>query len=233
MNSPSNPTGAMIDATRLEAILGVVRAHPQVVVLFDEIYDRIVYPPNVFATPLAIAPDLRDRIVVVNGGSKTYAMTGLRIGWALAPASLIGAMSTLQGRSTSNASSVVQQALKAALLGDQEPVEAMVRTYERRRDELVAGLRRIEGIRCFLPKGAFYAFPNVAGCFGKRAPDGSSITSASDLCSFLLAHHDLVLVPGEPFGSSEHVRLSYATDDETLARGLERFARGVASLASS
>ncbi len=230
LNSPSNPTGALYGREELASLLDVIRAHPQVVLVFDEIYDQIVYPPATFVSPLDLAPDLADRMVVINGGSKTYAMTGLRIGWALAPKDLIKAMSKIQGQSTSNPSAPVQHALVAALQGDQSVVEVMRAAFEVRRDRVGELLAATDGVHCFTPRGAFYAFPNVAAHLGKTSSSGAVIHSAAELCTHLLEACDLVVVPGNPFGAPTNVRLSFATEPEIIERGLERFAAGLAEL---
>lgn len=233
LNSPANPTGAAYDRAQMEALVDALRPHPNVVVIFDEIYDRIVYPPHAFVSPLDVAPDFSDRAVIVNGGSKTYAMTGLRIGWAVAPEPLVKAMSKLQGQSTSNASAPVQHALVAALEGDQSFVDRMRDAFGQRRDRIVSRLRAIDGVTCFEPKGAFYAFPNVEAFFGRRAPDGSPIQTARELCEHLVANQELVVVPGEPFGAPGNIRLSFATDMDTIERGLDRLEAGLAALTST
>lgn len=230
LNSPSNPTGGAYDRAQLGALLEVLREAPDVVLFFDEIYDRIVYPPAEFCSPLDLDPDFAGRTIIVNGGSKTFAMTGLRIGWAVGPEPLVKAMSKLQGQSTSNASAPVQHAIVAALEGDQSFVDDMREAFRARRDFVVRELRGMESVTCFEPKGAFYAFPNVGAHFGRVAPDGSVIRSASDLCEYLVASRELVIVPGEPFGAPEHVRLSFATDEKTLKRGLELLSAGLADL---
>lgn len=230
LNSPGNPTGATIDRTQMEAILEVLAPRDDIALIFDEIYDRIVYPPAEFVSPLDVDPGVRDRTVIVNGCSKTYAMTGLRIGWALAPEPLIRAMSKIQGQTTSNASAPVQHALIAALEGDQGGVETMRAAFEQRRAIATEAMTRIDGLGYFEPRGAFYAFPNVAAHFGKKTSEGQTIESATDLCEHLVAHHDLVIVPGEPFGAPDHVRLSFACDDETLRRGLHRLKKALEDL---
>lgn len=230
LNSPANPTGAAYDRRQMEALLEVLRPRPDVVLIFDEIYDRIVYPPHAFVSPLDIDPGFADRTVVVNGGSKTYAMTGLRIGWAVAPEPLIKAMSKLQGQSTSNASAPVQHALVAALQGDQRCVDHMREAFVRRRDRIVHRLRAIDGVTCFEPKGAFYVFPSVERFFGRRTPSGGPVRTATELCEHLVGEQELVVVPGEPFGAPGNIRLSFATDLDTIERGLDRLEAGLASL---
>lgn len=230
LNAPANPTGAAYDREQLEALLEVLRPYPQVVLIFDEIYDRIVYPPHAFVSPVDVAPDFAERTVVVNGGSKAYAMTGLRIGWAVGPTPLIKAMAKLQGQSTSNASAPVQHALVAALEGDQSFVERMRDAFQERRDRTVTRLKAMSGVSCFEPKGAFYAFPDVSSFLGRRTPDGAAVESARDLCEHLVAHQELVVVPGDPFGAPGNVRLSFAADLETIERGLDRLEAGLGAL---
>lgn len=232
LNSPANPTGAVYDRSGLEALLGVISARDDVVLIFDEIYDRIVYPPAEFVSPLDVARDFMPRTIVVNGCSKTYAMTGLRAGWAFGPEALITAMSKIQGQTTSNTSAPVQHAMVAALEGDQSFVETMRTAFERRKRIALDALSRMEGVTCFEPRGAFYVFPDIGALLGRRTPGGEVIESATQLCEYLVSSQELVIVPGEPFGSSRHVRLSFATDEATLSRGLERLGAGLKSLRS-
>ena len=222
LNSPSNPSGAVYSAEELAALADVLRKHEDVVVIADEIYDRFVYGDRSFTSILDVAPDLADRTLVVNGCSKTYAMTGLRIGWAVGPKPLIGALTRLQGQSTSNASAPMQHGALAAITGDQTPVEEMIRAFDVRRRFVVGRLQAIPGVTCFEPGGAFYALPNVSSYVGRTLPDGSTIDDAFAITAHLLHDHGLVVVPGGPFGAPNHIRLSFATDMATLTKGLDR-----------
>ncbi len=222
LNSPSNPSGALYSAARMSALADVIREHPDVVVIADEIYDRFVYGDAAYVSILDVAPDLAERTLLVNGCSKTYAMTGLRIGWACGPKPLVGALTRLQGQSTSNASSPMQQGALAALTGDQTPVEEMVRAFDIRRRFVVGRLQAIPGVTCFEPSGAFYVLPNLSSYVGRTLPDGSPIEDTFPITAHLLHDHGLVVVPGGPFGAPNHIRLSFAADMEQLTKGLDR-----------
>lgn len=222
LNSPSNPSGAVYSAERMNAIASVLRKHPDVVIIADEIYDRFVYGDASYTSILDVAPDLAERILLINGCSKTYAMTGLRIGWAVGPKLLIGAMSRLQGQSTSNASAPMQAGALAAITGDQTPVEEMVRAFDVRRRFVVGRLQAIPGVTCFEPAGAFYVLPSLASYVGRTLPDGSPIDDTFPITAHLLHDHGLVVVPGGPFGAPNHIRLSFAADMENLTKGLDR-----------
>jgi aspartate aminotransferase len=229
VNSPSNPSGAMLSADDLWGLVSVLRPRDDVWLLFDEIYDRLVYE-GTFTSPFEVAPELAHRFIVINGGSKTYAMTGIRIGYAVGPVELIQAMSKLQGQSTSNASAPSQYGLLAALEGDQGCVETMRQAFLGRRDRMVERLEAMPDVSCYRPHGAFYCFPRVSGLFGRRPPNGRPIEGASDVAAYLLASEKVVVVPGEPFGSPDHVRLSYAVSDDVAAEALTRMARAFAAL---
>ncbi|WP_025323147.1 pyridoxal phosphate-dependent aminotransferase [Deferrisoma camini] len=230
INSPSNPTGALYRAEHLEALADVIRGR-DLVVVSDDIYHRLVYGDERFVSILEVAPDLRDRTVIVNGVSKTYAMTGWRIGYAAGPAEVIRAMEALQSQSTSNPTSFAQKGAVAALIGDQACVEEMRRAFARRRDLIVEALNRIPGVTCRRPEGAFYVFPNVSGLFGRRWGD-RGIGAPADLAAFLLDEARVAVVPGEAFGSSEHLRMSYATSEDAIREGVGRFAEAVGRLST-
>lgn len=230
LNSPSNPTGAAYSAFQLKAIADVLRRHPQVTVISDEIYRRFVYDNAAETSLLRVAPDLQDRTIVVDGCSKTYAMTGLRIGWAAGPRNVISAMARLQGQSTSCAATPSQHAAIAALDGDQTWVAEMVETFDVRRRFTVGRLRAIPGVTCFDPPGAFYAFPGFEAYVGRRLPDGTEIRDAFTISAHLLHDHGLVVVPGKPFGAPMHLRLSFATDMAALAKGLDRLHAALAAV---
>ncbi len=230
LNSPSNPSGAVYSEDQLKELAEVLRKHPEVTIISDEIYDRFVYGSGAAPSILSVAPDLKDRVLIINGCSKTYAMTGLRIGWAVGPQPLISAMSKLQGQSTSNASAPMQYAALEAITGDQSVVTRMVEAFERRRNFVVGRLRAMPDVTCFEPGGAFYAFPNLSAYVGRNLPDGSRIDDASALAGYLLHEFALVVVPGRPFGAPNHIRISFATDMDTLTRGLDRLQKALSTL---
>jgi aspartate aminotransferase len=215
LNSPSNPAGSVINAEDLTAIVRLAARH-NIFVLSDECYAYLDYTGHRFSLGSLTAE--KERMLIVGSLSKTYAMTGWRLGFAMGPKWLISAMQKLQSQSTSNPTSVVQKAAVAALTGPQECVEEMRTEYIRLRDHVVAGLRSIPGIQCVLPQGAFYAYPNISA-FLKEA-DGQR--TAADFAGRLLREAGVVVVPGEAFGTEEHLRISYATSITELDKGIER-----------
>jgi aspartate aminotransferase len=225
--SPSNPTGAAYPEPALRALLEVLRAH-DCWIIADEIYGELVYDGFRHVSVAALAPDLADRIVIVDGVSKTYAMTGWRIGWSIAPAPLARALDVMQGQSTTNAAAVAQHAAVAALTGPQEEVERMRRTFERRRDAMVAGLNAIPGIRCRVPEGAFYAFADCRGLFGIEH-GGQTVTDDRQLLRFMLERAHVAAVPGSAFAAPGYFRFSYATSEERIAAGLASLRAAVES----
>jgi aspartate aminotransferase len=222
LNSPSNPSGAVMSP---EDMTEVVRlAHERGIwVLSDECYVYLNYTGKNFS--VGSLRDYRERMVVLGSLSKTYAMTGWRLGYALAPAPVVSAMAKLQSQSTSNPTSIAQKAAVAALKGPQECVEQMRREYIELRDHVVGGLRSIPGVTCVQPEGAFYAYPNVSSFFR-----GGKVKSASDVAGKLLREAHVATVPGEGFGTSDHIRVSYATSKSELDRGLERMRKWFATL---
>ena len=220
VNSPGNPTGATYDRATLEGIADVALRH-DLVIISDEIYEKILYDGARHCSIATLGPDVAARTVVVNGVSKAYAMTGWRIGYAAGPKDLITAMANIQSQSTSNPSSISQKAAVAALQGGGAFTQRMVVEFDRRRRLMVERLNKMPGVSCRMPSGAFYAFPNIAGVFTRRHQRGP-ITSAAELAAYLLTEARVAVVPGEPFGSSSHLRLSYATGIEVIARGLDR-----------
>jgi aspartate aminotransferase len=217
LNAPNNPTGAAYDAAQLAALAEVLRRHPHVWVFSDEIYEHLRYDGLGSVSIAAVAPDLADRVLVMSGVSKTYAMTGWRIGFCGGPAGLIRAMAVVQSHATSGISTVGQAAATAVLDGDQAMVAEMVAAYHRRRDLVVGMLRQAPGITCAVPEGAFYVFPSIAGCIGRVSAGGRAIETDRDFALALLEERHVALVHGAAFGMSPHVRISYATDDATLA----------------
>lgn len=226
VNSPSNPTGAVYSEAELRA-LGEAAAARGLVVFSDDIYEHISDRPAPHIG--ALVPALRERLVALNSVSKTYAMTGWRIGYTAAPAEVIRAMTTLQSQSTSNPSSIAQAAAAAALGGPQDSVRTMAAEFRRRRDVVVERLRAIPGVETTRPEGAFYVFPDMAACLRRRGPDGR-IATAADLATYLLRHADVAVVPGESFGAPTHIRISYATSLEALEDGIARIGRAVGAL---
>lgn len=220
INSPCNPTGATYGRKMLEQIAAIAVRH-DILVISDEIYEKIIYDGATHISIATLGPEIAARTVVINGVSKAYAMTGWRIGYAAGPKDLITAMGNIQSQSTSNACSISQKAAVAALRFGEPFTKQMVAEFDRRRRAIVEGLNKIPGVSCRMPGGAFYAFPNIKGVLGKRGPTGS-INSPTDLATYLLKDAHIAAVPGEPFGSQEHIRLSYATSMEMITRGLDR-----------
>jgi aspartate aminotransferase len=228
VNSPCNPTGAMYDRASLEGIAQIALAH-DLAIISDEIYEKIIYDGARHISIASLGPDVAARTVVVNGVSKAYAMTGWRIGYAAGPKDVITAMANIQSQSTSNPTSISQKAAVAALNGGDAFTKQMVQEFDRRRRVIVERLNKIPGVSCRMPTGAFYAFPNISGLFGRRHAAGT-IASAADLAAYLLQEAKVTVVPGEPFGSASHIRLSYATSLDTITRGLDRIDAAIRKL---
>ena len=222
LNSPSNPSGAVMSPQDMTAVVKLA-AERGIWVISDECYVYLNYTGKRFS--VGSLRDCRERMIVVGSLSKTYAMTGWRLGYALAPAPVISAMQKLQSQSTSNPTSIVQKAAVAGLKGPQQCVEDMRQEYILLRDHVVKGLRSIPGVRCTLPQGAFYAYPNVSSFFGRPG-----VNSAADIAGKLLREAHVAAVPGEGFGTREHIRISYATSAAELDRGLERMRKFLTSL---
>ncbi|MCD5971313.1 aspartate transaminase [Pseudomonas quasicaspiana] len=230
INSPSNPTGASYSAEELRALADVLLDFPDVLVMTDDIYEHIRYDDAPNAHILTVEPALRDRVLVINGVSKTYAMTGWRIGYAAGPADLINAMATLQSQSTSNASSVSQAAAVAALNGDQSFVKESVVVYQRRRDRCLERINAIDGLSCLKPNGAFYLYVNCGALLGKTRPDGKPLETDADVVMYLLESQGVAVVAGTAYGLAPFFRMSIATALETLEEGCSRIATAVAAL---
>jgi aspartate aminotransferase len=228
VNSPCNPTGATYDRKTLEGIATVALRH-DLVIISDEIYEKVLYDGVQHVSIATLSPEVAARTVVINGVSKAYAMTGWRIGYAAGPKPLLTAMANIQSQSTSNPCSISQKAAVAALrLGDPF-TRLMVAEFDRRRRVMVDGLNKMPGVTCRMPTGAFYAFPNVSGLLSRRWKN-QPIGSAAGLATYLLEEAQVALVPGEPFGSEIHVRLSYATSLEAIERGLTRIQAALSQL---
>jgi len=230
LNSPSNPTGAAYSKAQLAEIAAVLEEREHVVVVSDDIYRKLVYGGFAVHEIATLSHALAARTVVVDGMSKTYSMTGWRIGYALGPKPLIAAMNTLQGQSTSNPTSIAQAAAQVALEGPQECVEEMRKKFDERRQKIVSLLRAIPNVACFDPHGAFYAFPDVSAYVGRRTPAGAAVDDDVALCDYLLDVGRVAVVPGSGFGAPGFVRLSYATSMDHIVRGVERMAEALARL---
>ncbi|NNB55958.1 aspartate transaminase [Pseudomonas fragi] len=230
LNSPSNPTGASYSAAELRALADVLLDAPHVLLMTDDIYEHIRYDGLDNPHILAIEPALSDRTLVVNGVSKTYAMTGWRIGYAAGPADVIGAMATLQSQSTSNACSVSQAAAVEALNGDQQFVKDSVQVYQERRDRCLDLLNGIDGLSCRKPDGAFYLYVNCSGLLGKTTPQGKRLDSDYDVVMYLLESQGVAVVAGTAYGLAPFFRMSIATALDTLEQGCSRIATAVAAL---
>jgi aspartate aminotransferase len=228
INSPSNPTGAVFSNAVLRGIAEVVGKHDCLIVS-DDIYEKLLYRPEPFANIANVAPDLFDRVVVINGMSKAYAMTGWRLGYAAGPKEIIAAMQLVQDQSTSNTSSISQKAAVAALQGPKQSTDQMVQEYKVRRDIIVAGLNAIEGVTCHSPDGAFYVFPRIPKLL-ERKYKGEKLAGSVRVSDILLDDFRVGVVPGLPFGAEGHLRLSFATSRETIEKGLSRIRQFVASL---
>lgn len=230
LNSPSNPTGASYSAAELRALADVLLDYPQVLLMTDDIYEHIRYEGLDNPHILAIEPALTARTVVVNGVSKTYAMTGWRIGYAAGPADLISAMATLQSQSTSNACSISQSAAVEALNGDQTFVKESVAVYQQRRDRCLDLLNAIDGLSCRKPDGAFYLYVNCAGLLGKSTTQAKRLDTDYDVVMYLLESQGVAVVAGTAYGLAPFFRMSIATDIKTLDEGCSRIAAAVAAL---
>jgi aspartate aminotransferase len=228
-SSPSNPTGAVWSEAALRGLAKALEKFPRAVVLSDDIYHKLVYGGAKARNLLQVAPELKARTVLVNGCSKAYAMTGLRLGWACGPQEIISAMNKVQDASTSNASSLSQAAAVAALRGPQEPVEAMRIQFEKRRHLMTELLRQIAGVEAHEPQGAYYVFPHVAGVLSKKWR-GEPVATDLRLAEILLEEFGVATVPGSAFGREGYLRLSFATSEGDIRKAMERFGRCVASL---
>jgi aspartate aminotransferase len=221
-NSPSNPTGAGYTAGELRALCDVLLRHPHVWIMSDDMYEHLVFDDFKFTTPAQIEPKLYDRTLTCNGVSKSYAMTGWRIGYAGGPAHLIKAMGTIQSQSTSNPCSVSQYAALEALTGPQDFLAPNRALFQKRRDLVVAMLNKAEGVTCPTPEGAFYVYPDISGCIGKSTPTGQKIATDEDFATLLLEDTGVAVVFGAAFGLSPNFRVSYATSDAILAEACKR-----------
>lgn len=229
-NSPSNPTGGAYTADELKALTDVLLKYPHVYIMSDDMYEHLVYDDFTFATPAQVEPKLYDRTLTINGVSKSYSMTGWRIGYAGGPADLIKAMAKIQSQSTSNPSSISQAAATEALNGDQSFLQERNDIFKERRDLVVSMLNDAEGISCITPEGAFYVYPSCAGVIGKTTPDGKIIETDEDFVTYLLETEGVAAVFGEAFGLSPYFRISYATATEVLEEACKRIQKACAAL---
>jgi len=225
LNSPSNPSGAAYSRAELKTLTDVLLKHPHVWVLSDDMYEHLVYDDFAFTTPAQVEPKLYDRTLTMNGVSKSYCMTGWRIGYGAGPEQLIKAMSKLQSQSTSNPSSIAQWAAVEALNGPQDFIASNNEVFKQRRDLVVSMLNQAKGLSCPTPEGAFYVYPSCRGCIGKTAPSGNVIRSDEDFVTELLAAEGVAAVHGAAFGMSPFFRISYATATETLEDACRRIQR--------
>jgi aspartate aminotransferase len=223
INSPSNPTGSMYSREELSAIAKLAIEH-RLYVIADDIYEKIVFDRRLHTSIVQLMQEAPELAILVNGFSKTYAMTGWRLGYAVGPQEIIAAMGNYQSQTTSNPNSMAQKAGIAALRGPQDAVRAMVREFEHRRNYVVERLNAMEGVACFRPMGAFYAFPNVSATYGKRCASGR-LTNSSTFAEHLLQTVGVAVVPGVAFGDDRCIRLSFATSMEQLQKGLDRLAQ--------
>ncbi|MGO2610329.1 pyridoxal phosphate-dependent aminotransferase [Glutamicibacter ardleyensis] len=221
--SPSNPTGAVYTAEQITEI-GRWAASKGLWVVTDEIYEHLTYGDVTFNSIATLVPELEDRVVILNGVAKTYAMTGWRVGWMAGPLDVIKAATNLQSHATSNVANVSQRAALAAVAGPLDAVEEMKMAFNRRRLAIVQGLNSIEGLHCPMPDGAFYAYSDVRGLLGRKIRGVVNNTSA-ELASFILEQAEVAVVPGEAFGPSGYIRMSYALGDADLAEGISRMAK--------
>jgi aspartate aminotransferase len=222
LNSPSNPSGAAYSPDELKALGEVLRRHAHVMLLSDDMYEHIFYADFPFATMAQLCPDLRDRVLTVNGCSKAYAMTGWRIGFAGGPAWIVKAMAKLQSQSTSNPCSIAQAAATAALNGPQDFLAERQAAFRKRRDLVVAMLNDAAGLSCPVPEGAFYVYPDASGCIGKTTPKGKRIACDDDLIGYFLDEARVAAVCGTAFGLSPAFRVSYATSEDVLREACTR-----------
>ncbi|SAK52540.1 aminotransferase [Caballeronia glebae] len=221
LNSPSNPTGAVYSRSELQALTEVLLAHPQVLVLSDDIYEHLIFDDLQFVTIAQVEPRLRERVLTMNGVSKAYAMTGWRIGYGTGPRWLIDAMEKLQGQQTSGASSISQHAALAALTGPQDFILHSRSAFQRRRDRVVEQLNQAPGLHCLVPQGAFYAFASCEGLIGKTTRSGTYLDGDEAVVNALLDEAGVATVHGSAFGLSPYIRIAYALDDKSLARACD------------
>jgi aspartate aminotransferase len=230
LNFPNNPTGAVCSRAEMRQLADVLLTHPHVLIMADEIYEHLTYDGKEFCSIAEVEPKLKDRTLTVNGASKAYAMTGWRVGYAGGPKAMIAAMTNMQGQATAGVSTVGQAAVAAALDGPQDLIKERVADYQNRRDLVVGWLREAKGVTCHKPEGAFYVYPNIAGCIGKTTKGGRRIENDTDFVTALLEERHVAAVQGAAYGMSPYFRISYATDVESLREGCKRIQEFCAGL---
>jgi aspartate aminotransferase len=228
LNSPSNPTGSAYSYSELESLAAVL-IDKDILVISDDIYEKVIYDKFPFYNIANVSREMKEKTIVINGVSKSYSMTGWRIGYAAGSEEIISQASKIQSQSTSNPTSISQKAAVEAIRGDQESTKKMVRELERRREYIVQGLNDIPGITCFNPQGAFYVFPCVSSLYG-ISYKGGKIEDSTGLAAYLLDEANVAVVPGVAFGNDNYVRISYATSMENIRMGIERIAKAVESI---
>ncbi len=230
LNAPNNPSGAAYTWDEMHALTDVLMRHPHVWVMTDDIYEHILYDHRTFVTPAQVEPSLKDRTLTINGVSKSYAMTGWRIGYGAGPAELIKPMVKLQSQSTSNPSSVAQAGALEALRGPQGFIAERTAEFQDRRDAIVPRLNAIPGLKCHSPEGAFYVFPSCERILGMKTPAGKRIESSDDFVMYLLDTEGLAVLQGTAYGVAPYFRISFATSMRNLDEGCTRLARACAAL---
>jgi len=230
LNSPSNPTGAVYSKSELKELAEVLLQYPHVLIMSDDIYEKIIYDNLEFGTLASIEPRLKDRCLTLNGVSKAYCMTGWRLGYCGASKEIIAAMNKMQSQSNTSTSSISMAAAVEALEGSQEFIKEHNKAFVRRRDMVVSLLNEIEGINCLTPEGAFYVYPSCEGVIGKQTPDGNKIATDEDFMNYLLESEGIAGVHGAAFGLSPYFRLSYATSDDILKDACSRIKRACEKL---
>ena len=230
LNSPSNPTGAVYSFNELKAISEVLLKHPDVLVMTDDIYEKIIYDDNKFFTIASVEPKIKNRTLTLNGVSKAYCMTGWRLGYCGGPKDIIAGMNKIQSQSTTSTSSISMAASVEALNGNQDFIEKHNIQFKKRRDMVVEKLNKIQGLSCAVPSGAFYIYPSCVGVIGKQTPKGNTINTDEDFMKYLLDSEGVAGVHGEAFGLSPYFRISYATDNKTLIDACERIERACSNL---
>ncbi len=230
LNSPSNPTGSLYSKKELKELAEVLLKYPQVLIMSDDIYEKIIYDNLEFNTLAAIEPKLKDRCLTLNGVSKAYCMTGWRLGYCGAPKEIIAAMNKIQSQSTTSTSSISMAAAVEAINGPQEFIKDHNDAFLRRRDLVVSLLNNIDGLSCLTPEGAFYVYPSCEGVIGKKTPDGNRISNDEEFMNYLLDSEGIAGVHGAAFGLSPYFRLSYATSDEILTDACKRIKRACEKL---
>jgi len=226
--NPSNPTGSLYSRKDFEKLIPILE-ESEFYILSDEIYEKLIYDDNEFVSIASLSEKIKQKTITINGHSKSYSMTGWRIGYAAGPSEVINAMNKIQSHSTSNASSISQKAALEALTGQQDFIEYSRKEFEKRRNLLYNELTSIKGIKCFKPQGAFYLFPNISYFFGKKTDNGV-IQTSFDFALYLLQSEKVVVVPGSAFGAEGYIRLSYSTSQENLMEGVRRIKNAIAKL---